>query len=169
MESWKNIIPWGLIAPFLIIILIEYGISFGLNFYNQKLNQDISNLEAKLKQKEESLAGGLGANSAFKVFSQAVNIVEILKNKKSLSFVINKFNQLMPKFLIIREFNYDADKQEIEISAATQSWQDYLRFHKYVTSLQAVELKSLTSPKLGENNLIQFSMVFLLKPAFYQQ
>jgi hypothetical protein len=98
MENWRNLIPWGLVAPFLIIILIEYGLSFGINFYNQRLNQQISELEAKIKQKEESTKGGLETNESFKVFSQVVNIVEILKNRKSLSFIINKFNQLMPKF-----------------------------------------------------------------------
>jgi len=169
MEDWKNIIPWGLVAPFLIIILIEYGISYGLNFYNQRLNLQINELETRLKQKEESIKGGLEANEAFKVFSQAVNIVEILKNRKPLNFVITKFNQLMPKFLIIKEFNYDADKQEVEILAATQNWQDFLSFYKYASNLQVLEIKNLTPPKLDQNNLVNFSMVFLLKPGFYQQ
>jgi len=170
MESWRNIIPLGLIAPFLIIILIEYGIGYGLNFYTQRLNQQISELEAKLKQKEEGIKGGLEANEAFKVFSQAVNIVEILKSKQSLSFVIQRFNELMPKFLTIKEFDYDADTWKIGISATVPSWQDYFRFHKYVTSLEVLELAEFTPPSLSENNnLIEFSMVFLLKPAFYQQ
>jgi hypothetical protein len=92
-----------------------------------------------------------------------------LKNRKSLSFVINKFNQLMPKFLIINNFTYDGEKGEIKIDAAVSNWQDYLRFHKYVTGLQVLELKDFTPPRLEEKNLIQFSMVFLLKPNFYEQ
>jgi sulfite reductase alpha subunit-like flavoprotein len=168
MENWKNLIPWGLVAPFIIIILIEYGLSFAINFYNQRLNQQISELEINLKQKEESTKGGLETNEAFKVFSQAVNIVEILKNRQSLSFVINKFNQLMPKFLIVKEFKFDAEKREIEINAAVSNWQDYLRFHKYVTGLQVLEIKDFTSPRLEADNLIKFSMVFLLKPNFYE-
>jgi hypothetical protein len=169
MENWRNLIPIGLVAPFLIIILIEYGLGLGLDFYNQKLDQQIEGLEDLLKQKEESLKGGLKTNEAFKIFSQTVNIIEILKNRKSLSFVINKFNQLMPKFLIVKEFKYDAEKREIEINAIVSNWQDYLRFHKYVTGLKVLELKDFTPPRLEENNLIQFSMVFLLKPNFYEQ
>jgi hypothetical protein len=133
------------------------------------LNQQIAELDAKIKQKEEGVKGGLETNEAFKVFSQTVDIVEILKNKQSLSFVINKFNQLMPKFLIIKEFDYDAEKQTININAAVSNWQDYLRFHKYVSSLQVFELQNLPSPTMSENNLINFSMVFLLKPDFYKQ
>jgi hypothetical protein len=169
MKDWKNLIPLGLVAPFLIIILIEYGFILGLDFYNQKLDKQIKGLEDLLKQKEESLKGGLETNEAFKIFSQTVNIIEILKNRKSLSFVINKFNQLMPKFLIIKDFTYDGEKQEIKIDAAVSDWQDYLRFHKYVTGLKVLELKDFTPPRLEENNLIQFSMVFLLKPNFYEQ
>ena len=169
MESWRNIIPWGLILPFLIIIIIEYGLSFGLDWYGQKLDGQINNLEAKIKQKEEALKGGLETNEAFKVFSQAVNVTEILKTRRSLSFVINKFNQIMPKFLSLQKFSYDADKNEIEISASVPSWQDYVRFHKYLTDLKDVELKFLASPKLSEKNTIDFSMVLILKPNFYQQ
>jgi hypothetical protein len=53
MENWRNLIPWGLVAPFLIIILIEYGLGFGLDFYNQKLNQQISELETFLNKKKK--------------------------------------------------------------------------------------------------------------------
>jgi len=169
MENWKSIIPWGLLTPFLIIILVEYGVSFGLDFYSQRLNQQVNELESKLKQKEEIIKGGLGTNEAFKVFSQTVNIVEIYKNRQSLNFVINRFNQLMPKFLILNEFRYDADGKQIEINASVPNWQDYLRFYKYITNLQVLEVKNFSSPKLGDNNLINFSMVFLLKPSFYNQ
>jgi len=169
MENWKSIIPWGLILPFLIIFVVEYGLSYGLDFYVQRLNQQIPELESKIKQKEESVKGELETNEVFKIFSQAVNIVEILKNRKSLSFVINRFNQLMPKFLIVKEFDYDADKQELNITAAVSSWQDYLRFYKYASGLQVFKMKNFTSPVIGENNLINFSIVFLLKPDFYKQ
>jgi len=169
MESWKNIIPFGLVVPFLIIIVIEYGIILALNSYNQKLNEDILTLEIRLKEREENIVGVLESNIGFKTFSQAVNVVEILKNRKSLNFVINKFNQLMPQFLIIKEFNYDADEQKIEILAATQSWEEFLSFYKYLSNLQAFEIKELVPPKLDQNNLVSFSMVLLLKPSFYQQ
>jgi len=169
MENWKSIIPWGLVMPFLIIVLVEYGLSYGLSFYNQKLDQQIKDLEVKLRQKEENLKGGLETSESFKVFSQAVNIVEILKNLRSLTFVINKFNQLMPKFLVLKSFSYDADKQEIEIAGDLPNWQDYLRFHKYLTSLNVLELKSFPVPRVDKNNLINFSMVIFLKPDFYKQ
>ena len=169
MESWKNVIPWGLILPFLIIIAIEYGFSYGLNFYNQRLENEIADLEKKIKQKEESLKGGLESNQAFKIFSQAVNIVEILKNKRSLSFTINKFNQLMPKFLTLQEFIYDAEANEIEINASVPSWQVYIRFYKYLVNLKDIEIKSFTSPRLNDKNIVEFSMVLTLKPSFYKQ
>ncbi|GIW67148.1 MAG: hypothetical protein KatS3mg096_016 [Candidatus Parcubacteria bacterium] len=169
MENWRNIIPLGLILPFLIIIVIEYSLNFGLNWYSQKLDNKVNNLEVKIKQKEEALKGVLETNQAFKIFSQAVNITEILKTRSSLSFVINKFNQLMPKFLSLQNFRYDADKNEIAISASVPSWQDYIRFHKYIAELKDVEIQSFTPPKLSEKNTIDFSMVLILKPNFYQQ
>ena len=169
MKNLKNSIPLGFALPILIIILIELGIIQGLNFYIQKLNQDIVNLENKLRQKEENIKGGLEVNEFFKVFSQAVNIIEILKNRQSLLFIINRFNELMPKFLIIKDFDYDSEKNTIEISASVNNWQDYIRFHKYITNLKVFEVRDFTSPKLDEDSLINFSMVLLLKPDFFNK
>jgi len=169
MESWRNIIPWGFILPFLIIIGLELLISYGLDFYNQRLSSQIYNLDSVLKQKQESLAEGLETNEAFKVFSQTVNLVELLNRNQPLSLIINKFNQLMPKFVNLKSFSYNVDERTIEISAVTQSWLDYVRFHQYVTNLKDLELKSFTSPRLDDKNLVNFSMVFFLKPSFFQQ
>lgn len=169
MESWRSIIPISLILPFIIIIGLELIISYGLDFYNQRLSNQVNNLDLSLKQKQESLIGNLEANESFKVFSQTVNLVEILKLNRQLSFIINKFNQMMPKFITIRNFNYDAEKNIIEISCLAQNWSDYVRFHRYITNLKDLELKSFKSPILDDKNLINFSMVFFLKPSFFQQ
>jgi hypothetical protein len=169
MESWRNIIPWGFILPFLIIIGLELLISYGLDFYNQILSNQIVNLDSVLKQKQESLAEGLETNEAFKVFSQTVNLVELLNRNQPLSLIITKFNQLMPNFVNLKSFSYDADARTIEISAATRSWLDYVRFHQYVTNLKDLGIKSFKSPSLDDKNLVNFSMVFFLKPSFFQQ
>jgi hypothetical protein len=169
MENWKSTIPWGLVTPFLVIILVEYGLSFALDFYGQRLNQQISIIEAEIKKKEENLLGGLEKNEAFRVFSQSINIVEILKSKKSLSFIINKFNQLMPKFLFVKQFEYDADKQQITVVGKILGWQDFLRFYKYVNSLKELEVEEIAPPQLDENNFVNFSMVLLLKTSFFEE
>jgi hypothetical protein len=175
MESWKNIIPWRLVLPFIVIILIEYGLSQWLIFYNQSLNQEIGRLESAIKEKESVLEGGIESNEAFRIFSQAVNIAEIVKNRKSLTFIINKFNnRILPKFLTINNFSYDDENQEVKITASVNNWLDYLRFHKYVakyaSEVQEIEIKEIEAPKFDEEKkIINFSMVFSLKPNFYQQ
>lgn len=170
MENFnlKNIIPIGLIFPFILLIGLEYFLIFGLDYYNQRLSQQISNLETTLTQKETELGQGLKTNEAFYVFSQIGNIVEILKNRKSVNLVINKFNRIMPKFLILKTFEFDAEKSEIKIQGAFQNWQDYVRFYRYLTSLPDIEIKESQPPKL-EKNLINFSMVLFLKPSFYKE
>jgi cell fate (sporulation/competence/biofilm development) regulator YlbF (YheA/YmcA/DUF963 family) len=169
MANWRNIIPWGFILPFLIIIGLEILISYGLDFYNQRLSSQIDNLDSVLKQKQESLAESLETNEAFKIFSQTVNLVELLNRNQPLSLIITKFNQIMPNFVNLQSFSYNADEKTIEISAITQSWLDYVRFYQYVTNLKDLELKSFTSPSLNDKNLVNFSMVFFLKPSFFQQ
>jgi len=169
MENWRNIIPLGFILPFLIVIGLELLISYGLYFYNQRLTAKINNLDSVLKQKQENLAESLETDEAFKAFSQTVNLVELLNHNQSLSLIITKFNQLMPKFIKIKNFTYNADERTIEISVVTQNWLDYVRFYKYVTNLKDLEIKSFTSPKLDDKSFINFSMVFFLKPSFFQQ
>lgn len=166
--SLKNIIPLGLLFPFILLIGLEYFLMFGLDYYNQKLSQQISNLETTLTRKETDLDQVLKTNETFYVFSQIGNIVEILKDRKSVNFVIGKFNRIMPKFLILKTFEFDAEKSEIKIKGAFQNWQDYVRFHRYLKSLSDVEIRELQAPKL-EEKLINFSMVLFLKPSFYKE
>ena len=166
--NWKNILPWGMLMPFFLLIGFEYLVDFGLTFYNKRLNNEISLLESSLTQKEEALMQTLKTNEAFYVFSQIANIVEIVKNRASVNYVIDKFNKIMPNFLIINEFEFNAETNEIKIRGAVNSWSDYVRFHSYLTNLSDIELKSFESPKL-EKNLINFSMVLLLKPSFYRE
>jgi len=169
MENWKNIIPLGLILPFLIIIGLELLISYGLDFYNQRLGSQIDKLDLVIKQKQESLVESLETNEAFKVFSQTVNLVEVLNKQRSITFIINKFNQLMPKFITIKSFSYDAEKNTIEVSGLANNWQDYLRFYQYITNLKDLKLVAFESPILTDDNLIHFSLVFYLNPTFFQQ
>jgi hypothetical protein len=75
----------------------------------------------------------------------------------------------MPKFLFVRQFEYDADKQQITVAAKILGWQDFLRFYKYVNSLKELEVEEITSPQLDENNFVNFSMVLLLKPSFFEE
>jgi hypothetical protein len=168
MENLRNIIPWGFVLPFIIIIGVEYAISYGLNFYNQRLTGQITNLEIALKQKQEKLAEGLETNEAFKVFSQVVNLIEILKQHHPLSSVIINFNKIIPKFVIIKEFSYNSVGNEIQFIVFTQNWLDYARFIKYINNLKEIRLKSFSSPKLNEQNMVEFSLVISLKPDFFK-
>ncbi len=163
----KHLLPWGFIFPFLLIIAFELALSYGLDFYNKSLESQINNLELTLNQKEAEISGKLSSNEAYFVFSQVANIVEILKSRPSVNFVINKFDKIMPKFVVIKSFSFDADKQEIQIEASVNNWDDYVRFHNYISHHPDLELRSFTSPKL-EENLINFSMVFYLRPNFYK-
>lgn len=170
MEDFKikNIFPVGIIYPFLILIALEYLLIFVLNFYNQKLTNQISSLEVSLTSKEEELFNDLNSSEAFFSFSQIFNIVEIFKNKKSVSLVINNFKKIMPNFLIVKTFEFDVENNELKIQGATRDWQSYIKLIGYLNNLTDIKVKELSSPKF-ENNFINFSMVLLLKPTFYQQ
>lgn len=167
MVNWRNTIPWGLFVPFLIIILLEYLFSFGLDWYNKSLANRISEKEKFIITKENELKKALENDDAFVVFSKAVNLVDILQNRPSLKFTIRKFNDLMPKFLTIRSFIYDAEKNEIEFNGSVNTWFEYMKLYNYVSNHSDWELKSFTSPQQGEN-FINFNMVLNLKPSFYK-
>ncbi len=170
MEKLKlnNVLPLGIILPFALILLTEYLLSYGLNFYNQKLSQQINDLESKLVRREKELITNLEANDFFYVFSKVVNILEIARQRHSLNFVIARFNQLMPKFLIIKNFEFDNDENKITIKASVKDWIDYVRFHNYLSKIQHFQIKEIQFPKF-EQNEINFTMVLGLTPSFYQQ
>jgi hypothetical protein len=171
MDNWRNIIPLGFILPFIIVIVLEFILSYGLDFYSRSLTNQIADLESKLRQREESLAGTLTNNEFYRVFSQVVNLsgLDILNNNRSLIGAINQFNKLMPKFVSIKNFTYDREAKKISISASVPNWFEYVRFHRYITNLKELKVESLSSPSADERNVVNFSAVFSLNPSFFQQ
>jgi len=167
MDNLKNLIPWGLIAPFLIILLVEYGLIFFLNFYNKSLENEINKLNSSILQKQDLLQQDFLNNPIYQSFSQIVNIVEIFKKRDSLVFIINKFNQVMPKFLTLKDFSYDSEKKEIEINGLVSNWNDFNRFYKYVDNLDIFKIKEVRDLQADEKG-INFNMVLILQPKFFQ-
>lgn len=169
MEILKNLIPFGFFIPFLTIILVEILVVYLLGVVETSLNNQIVAIEKTIKTKEEEVVKKLTDNESFVVFSQLVNIIEILKKRKSASVVIDKFISLMPKFLIIDSFNFDNEKQEINFSGSVSNLSDYIRLLNYLNNQSAFELKSITPPSISkESGTVSFSVVISLKPDFYK-
>ncbi len=169
MENIKNLIPIGFLLPFLIIILIEILAVYVLGTFETSLNNQIVAIEETIKRKEEEVIKKLTDNESFVVFSQMVNIIEILKNRNLASVVIDKFNSLMPKFLMIEKFEFDNKKQEINFTANVSNLIDYVRFLSYLNNQLTFELKSITPPEISkESGTVSFSVIIKLKPDFYK-
>lgn len=168
-RNLKNIFPLGFILPFALIIIFELIILYGLDFYKEKLTQDISDLELSLKQKEENLSLDLRKNESFYVFSQVANIVEILNHRKSLSSIISKFNKIMPNFLIIENVEIDVENNLIKLNGAINNWDEYVKLYRYLLTLNDIEIREFNKPIFDEEkNLIKIYMVIFLKSSFYQ-
>lgn len=169
MENFKNLIPVGFFLPFLVIILFEIAAGYILGIVETSLSNQVVALEKAINTKEEEGVKKLISNESFVAFSQLVNIVEILKNRNLVTVGINKFNSLMPKFLMIESFDFDNDKQEISFSGSVSNLTDYIRFLNYLNSQSAFELKSITPPQISkEGGAVIFSVIIKLKPDFYK-
>jgi hypothetical protein len=169
METLKNLIPPGVLVPFLAIIVFEVLVSNLLTFYGNSLQNQTISLESKIKAKEGEIAKQILAEDSFVAFSQIVNIVEISKNRKSVIPVLEKFNSLMPKFLTLESFNFNEEAQEISFQGNIDNTLNYIRFLNYINNHQAFEVKSITPvgiPKV--EGKINFSATIKLKPSFYQ-
>ncbi len=165
----KDLIPFGVLLPFLIIVGLEILGSYFLDIFNNSLNNKIFLLESQLKNKEEEIINKLKVDDSFVVFSQTVNITEILKRRNSVKKVIDRFNSLMPKFLDLSQFNYNNKQQEISFSGSVNNLENYLRFSKYLDNHPLFELKFISPPNISkESGKVDFSVTIKLKPGFYQ-
>lgn len=170
MPSLRESIPFGFILPFLLIIGFEYLIGFGLDYYHQKIQDQIATLESSLKVREESLQKEINDNEAYQVFSQFVNVIDLVKNRKSVYFVFQKFTPLIPKFVEIKKVEFDTDKNEIVLAGLVSNWLDYIRLHHYFSLQSDLIFKNFKSPHVDEENKkIEFEFLLQLKPSFYQQ
>lgn len=169
MENFKNLVPIGLFFPFLIIILLELLSVYLLGIIETSLNNKIALLEERIKSKEEALTQELINNENFMVFSQMVDIVEILRKRNLAQNVIDKFNSLMPKFLSIEKFSFDNQKKEIVFVSNVNNLTDYVRFLNYLNHQSAFEVKSITPPNIAkETGKVNFSVTIKLKEDFYK-
>lgn len=169
MTSLRELIPVGFILPFLIIIVFEFLIGFGLSFYNNSLQNQIVSLEQSLKTREEALKGKLTDNEAYQAFSQFANLIEIIKKRKSLYIIVQKFTPLIPQFVEVKKLEFDSDKNLLVLGGLVDNWLDYVRLHYYFSRQNEVIFKSFKSPKVDEKSgKIEFEFSFQLKPNFYQ-
>lgn len=167
MVNWRENLPIGLFLPFILIIIFEFAVSYGFDYYKQNLSLKINNFENQLKQREEGLSDKLSQTDSYFIFSQVINIVEILKSRKSPVEVINKFTPLVPNFVQVSNVSVDMDNNEISFDGSVSNLISYLRVLNYFRNHQKLELKNEPSPTI-DNNQVNFQMVFSLKPAFFE-
>lgn len=167
MPSWRENLPLGLFLPFILIIIFEFVVSYGFDYYKQNLSFKINNLETQLKTREEGLSSKLSQTDSYFIFSQVINIVEILKSKKSPVDVVNRFTPLVPNFVQVQNVSVDMDNNEISLDGSVPNLLSYLRVLNYFRNHQKLELKNQPSPNIA-NNQVNFQMVFSLKPAFFE-
>lgn len=167
MSSWRENLPLGLFIPFILIILVELIVSYGFDYYKSRLSTQINNLESQLNRREEGLSDKLAKTDSYFIFSQVINIVEILKNKNSPLTVVRKFTPLVPNFVNVQSVDINMETSEITMGASVPNLISYLRVLNYFRNHPKLELKNQPAPAMS-NNQVYFQMVFALKPAFFE-
>lgn len=168
MANIKNLVPAGFIFPFLIIFIVEYGVIYFLKIVENSFSNQITVLEDRVKSKENEVSTIMIQSDSFFVFSQVVNVIEILKQKKSVSVIIEKFISLMPNFVGLKNITIDNQNQEININGEVNNLTDYVRFANYLNNNQYFKLKSITPPQISEaDNKVSFSVTIKIQPKVY--
>jgi hypothetical protein len=168
MDKIKDYLPIGLLLPFMMILAFEGMLIYGGGFYKQSLSNKISNLETSLNSREEENLNKLTKNETYFVFSQAVNIVEILKERKDIIKIVNRFNSLMPKFLRLDNFTFNSSLNTISFSGSVQGWDNFFKFKNYLVSENKYFSGKIESGPNYNEGTVNFSAVISLKPDFYQ-
>jgi len=168
LNKLKDYVPIGLILPFLIILAVEGGLIYGLDFYKKNLSNKITILESSLNLKEEENLKKLVKDETYFVFSQSVNIVEILKQRKDVEKVIERFNSLMPKFLKLDNFNFKPSLNSISFSGSVSGWENFFKLKDYLLRENKYFVGKIESGPTYNEGIVNFSAVINLKPDFYQ-
>ncbi|BCX15578.1 MAG: hypothetical protein KatS3mg097_470 [Candidatus Parcubacteria bacterium] len=166
----KNIIPVGLVFPFLLILIIEFGIDMGLQSYNSKLENTKNSLINEIKDIKNKSGDEINKRPEFNFFSRFVNVATLIKERKRIKDVIDSFNRIMPTFVDISNFNYDAEKQQITFQASVSNWRDYVRLYKYLYSQNKIRVESFSLPTGDEaTGKINFSIAIILNSNFFEK
>ncbi len=171
MERFKisEIIPIGFLLPFLIILSIELLFIYGLSYYNQNQENFLNQKKEELDRKENEILNKIKNNEAYFVFSQYANASFLAQNKISLNTVLEKFNASMPKFLSIKNFNYDDEEKEISLNLSFETWEDYLKFRNYLQKTSKFKIKKESFPLKDEKSgNFNFNLTLILTPDFFK-
>jgi len=166
----SQILPLGIILPLVILLGAEFLVSTGLRFYNNHQQNVISEKKSLLDQKENEILNKLKNNEGFFVFSQYANISELAKNRYSFNLLLERFNLLMPQFLIVKNFSYDDENKTITLKVSTLNWDDYFKFYTYLKNNDYFKIDKIDDPKLNEQTqTIDFNLTLKLKPKFFEK
>lgn len=171
MERTKisDILPIGALMPLLVVLGIELLFSYGLAYYNNFQENQIQEKTQNLTQKENEILNKIKTNEGYFVFSQYANIAELAQRRYSVNQIIEKFNKLMPKFLIVKSFAYDDEKKEINLKLSTVNWDDYLKFIDYLEKNPNLRIIENPSPEYNtQSQLIDFTLQIQLTPNFFK-
>lgn len=166
----SEIIPIGVVLPLLIILGVEFLISYGLEFYNSRQIAVIEEKKSFLTSKENEILNKLKNNEGYFLFSQYANISKLAKERFSFNLLLDKFNALMPKFLIIQNFGYDSQNNLISLDLKTKTWDDYLKLITYLKNNEYFSIEKANDPKFNEKEgVVEFQLTLKLKNKFFQK
>ncbi|MFZ8806437.1 MAG: hypothetical protein ACO2OW_02620 [Minisyncoccia bacterium] len=171
MERFKisELIPIGLLLPFLIILGIELLFVYGLSYYNQSQENFLNQKKVELDRKENEILNKIKNNEAYFVFSQYANASFLAQNKISLNTVLEKFNASMPKFLNVKNFSYDEENKEVNLNLSLRSWDEYLRFRNYLQKTAKFKIKKESYPQYDQKSgNLTFNLTLTLTPEFFK-
>jgi hypothetical protein len=165
----KDVLPIGFVLPFIVIIIVEYIVFYFLDYVENSFLEKIALLEDSIKAKENEVSALTAKSESFNVFSQFVNVIEILKQRKPIAVIIEKFNASMPSFINIENINIDNQNQIITFSGRVNNLIDYLRMLKYLkTGNEFFKLNSISHSQLSGEGPITFSATVKIQPQIYQ-
>lgn len=162
-------IPINYVLPFVVILILEFLISFGLNTYKNALNNQISNIEMEIGSKEKEFLPQLQKSEGYYYFSKADYINKIVSQRKSVFQIVSKLKEFLPKFVNLESLSVDTLDETVDMKLSVNSWTDFSRFVKYFSNHPDFDLDNLSSPSLSEKDrTINFQVKIKLRPTFYK-
>lgn len=137
LSDFLELIPKKFIFVLLLILAIEIGVSYGLDFMIAADQNKIKEIDNKVLNFVNEYYSTAQQKNYYSII-QFLAIDYLASNKKYLSKIITNLPRYLPKNFSIESFSYNLKENKIILSGTVPNWVEYAKFYKYFMKNQNI-------------------------------
>jgi hypothetical protein len=161
MGRFLEFLPKKLFLGLILIIILFYFGSWGLNYLTNFNNKKIDEINNKINELSEEYQKQALGQDIYKSIIHFIALDNIIKTKKVVSPILTRINLYLPKNLKVNSISIDMNKNEISLNSTVSDWLEYAKVVKYFNSAREFPDAKITNVSFDKDKYtVNFVVTF---------